>query len=61
MSKVLEEYARQRMKEILKEMTAKERMEGIPAEEILRALSPEQRMALETLLRHRTTNDPPKP
>jgi hypothetical protein len=68
MSKVLEEYAQKRIEEILKELPYDKRMEGIPAEkrleglsgeELMQALSPEQRAAMEMLMRQPKTNDLP--
>ena len=44
MSKVLEEYARKRMKEILKEVPVEELMEAIPPERLMEGISAEKRM-----------------
>jgi hypothetical protein len=67
MSKELQEYARERIKELLKDVPPEERLEGLLAEERLKGLSPEERLkglspeeleAMEVLIRQRKANGP---
>jgi len=59
MSTELQDYARQRLKELLKKLPPEERLEGLSPEERLEGLSPEElRAALEAVQRRLQTNGP---
>ncbi len=59
MSEALKEYARERLKELLKDVPPKERLEGLSPEERLEGLSPEQlRAVLEAAQRRLQANGP---
>ncbi len=46
MSEALKQYARERLKELLKDVPLKERLEGVSAKQIVQALSPEELRAV---------------
>jgi hypothetical protein len=59
MSEVLKKYARERMKELLRDTPPEERLEGLTPQQILAGLSPEEKRALlEELLREGQANGP---
>jgi hypothetical protein len=55
MPKLLDEFVRQSIDELLKNLPAEERLKGLSAEEIVKALPPE---TLEALARQLNTNGP---
>ena len=68
MSDALKQYARERIKELLKKVPAEERLEGIPpeklverlsVEDVFKAFSPEQIEAMEALIQQRKPKAPP--
>jgi hypothetical protein len=59
MSEKLKEYVRQSIDELLKSLTTEERLKGLSADELIRALPPE---TLEALTRQlKGNNSSPKP
>jgi hypothetical protein len=59
MSDAIKEYARERMKELLKKVPAEQRLEGLSVEDVFKAFSPEQIEAMEALIQQRKPKGPP--
>lgn len=59
MSEALKTYARERLKELLKDVPPEERLEGLSAEEVVQGLTPEQlRAVVEAAQRRLQANGP---